>query len=201
MKSFDKVKKALEAKGYQVKCFDTAKEAADALDAEIDQKTVGFGGSVTLDAMGLYERLQPHNEVYWHWRIPEGQTAEDMRKAAAQTELYICSANGLSEDGMIINIDGYGNRIASTLYGHQKVIFVIGENKLAPTFDEALARARNIAAPKNAQRLHKKTPCSVLDKCADCQSPERICRILNVLWDKPTSTDYEVILIHEDLGY
>jgi hypothetical protein len=82
------------------------------------------------------------------------------------------------------------------------VYFVVGRNKIAPDFHSALHRARNIAAPMNARRLGKNTPCATGElRCHDCQSPERICRALTVLWTKPTSCPYEVVLIDEDLGY
>ena len=113
-----------------------------------------------------------------------------------------CSVNGLAETGELINIDGSGNRVASTLYGHEKVYLVIGRNKLAPTYDEALWRARNIAAPKNAQRMGRKTPCAVKgDRCYDCKSPDRICRGLVVLWEAMMGMEMEVVLVDEDLGY
>ena len=117
------------------------------------------------------------------------------------TDVYLTSANGLAETGEIINIDGAGNRVASTLFGHGKVYFVIGRNKLAPTYEEALWRARNIASPRNAQRLGKKTPCAVRgDRCYDCKSPDRICRGLVVLWGPMTGTETEILLVDEDLG-
>jgi len=194
--TFTTVQESLEARGYSVKTFATAAEAAAYLNGAIDGKTVGFGGSVTLRDMGLYEMLSSHNEVYWHWV----NGAEDKAKAV-DTQVYITSANGLVETGEIINIDGAGNRVASTLYGHQKVYFVIGRNKLAPTYDEALWRARNVASPKNAQRLGVKTPCAVkADRCYDCKSPERICRGLVVLWGPMMGMETEVILVDEDLG-
>ena len=106
------------------------------------------------------------------------------------------------ETGELINIDGNGNRVASSLYGHKKVWFIVGRNKLAPTYEEALWRARNIAAPKNAQRLGRKTPCAVHgDRCYDCKSPERICRGLVVLWEAVANMEMEVVLIDQDLGY
>lgn len=110
--------------------------------------------------------------------------------------------HGIAETGEIINIDGAGNRVASAIYGHKKVWIVAGKNKLAPTYDEALWRARNIAAPKNAQRLRAKTPCAVrADHCYDCKSPGRICRALTVLWGAMMGSDMEVVLVNEDLGY
>ena len=193
---FDTVKQNLEARGFSVRTFATAAEAAAYLNGAIDGKTVGFGGSVTLKDMGLYELLGSHNEVHWHW-----VNGPEERKAAMRTQVYLSSANGLAETGEIINIDGGGNRVASTLYGHEKVYLVIGRNKLAPTYDEALWRARNITGPKNAQRLGRKTPCAVKgDRCYDCKSPERICRGLVVLWGPMMGMETEVILVDEDLG-
>lgn len=200
MTDFSRVKQNLEARGFRVSVFATAAEAADYLDSAIDNTSVGFGGSVTLEQMGLYERLERHDRVNWHWR-PTVDGA-DARQAAMTAEHYITSVNGLAETGELINIDGTGNRVASTLYGHKKVWFVVGRNKLAPTYEEALWRARNIAAPKNAQRLKRKTPCAVkADRCYDCKSPERICRGLAVLWARPNATEeMEVVLIGEALG-
>lgn len=200
MTDFSRVKQNLEARGFRVSVFATAAEAADYLDSAIDNTSVGFGGSVTLEQMGLYERLERHDRVNWHWR-PTVDGA-DARQAAMTAEHYITSVNGLAETGELINIDGTGNRVASTLYGHKKVWFVVGRNKLAPTYEEALWRARNIAAPKNAQRLKRKTPCAVkADHCYDCKSPERICRGLAVLWARPNATEeMEVVLIGEALG-
>ena len=200
MTDFSRVKQNLEARGFRVSVFATAAEAADYLDSAIDNTSVGFGGSVTLEQMGLYERLERHDRVNWHWR-PTVDGA-DARQAAMTAEHYITSVNGLAETGELINIDGTGNRMASTLYGHKKVWFVVGRNKLAPTYEEALWRARNIAAPKNAQRLGRKTPCAVkADHCYDCKSPERICRGLVVLWEAIGSMEMEVVLVDEALGY
>lgn len=200
MTDFSRVKQNLEARGFRVSVFATAAEAADYLDSAIDNTSVGFGGSVTLEQMGLYERLERHDRVNWHWR-PTVDGA-DARQAAMTAEHYITSVNGLAETGELINIDGTGNRVASTLYGHKKVWFVVGRNKLASTYEEALWRARNIAAPKNAQRLKRKTPCAVkADHCYDCKSPERICRGLVVLWEAIGSMEMEVVLVDEALGY
>lgn len=200
--TFDILKRNLEERGYLVSCFDTALEAADYLDARIDGRTVGFGGSVTLEQMGLYDRLASHNRVYWHHRSPQGKTSQEIRTEANRAQVYLSSANGVAETGEIINIDGNCNRVASIFYGHEKVIFVIGQNKIEPDYDRALYRARNIAAPLNAKRVGAKTPCAVrADRCYDCKSPDRICRGLSVLWSKPMTGEFEVVLIRENLGY
>lgn len=197
MATFEKVEENLRERGYTVKTFATADEAAAYLDGQIDGKTVGFGGSVTLDTMGVYDLLARHNTVLWHWKTQD----PTVRREALTAQVYLTSANGLAETGEILNIDGAGNRVAATLFGHEKVYFVIGRNKLAPTYEEALWRARNIAAPRNAQRLQKKTPCAVKgDRCYDCKSPERICRGLVTLWEPMIGMEAEVLLVDQDLG-
>lgn len=194
MADFQGLIKTLEALGYTAHCFDTAAQAADYLDREIDGQTVGFGGSLTLKEMELYPRLSTHNQVFWHW---EGAAKEE----AISTDVYVSSVNAMAETGEIINIDGVGNRIASTLFGHHSVYFVVGANKLAPDYDAALWRARNVAAPKNARRLGRKTPCAVTGRCSDCKSPNRVCKALSVLWGKPMNLPVmEILLVKEELG-
>ena len=201
-KNFDVLTDNLISLGYTVHGFETAQEAANYLNQQIDKRTVGFAGSMTLEKMGLYDSMSEHNEVHWHHRIPEGKTSKDVRVAANAAEIYITSVNAISEKAEIVNIDANCNRVASIFYGHEKVYFVIGENKIEKDYDSALYRARNIAAPLNARRLGVKTPCAInADRCYDCKSPERLCRGLSVLWSKPMTGEFEVILIHEDLGY
>lgn len=196
MYDFSTVKANLEARGFAVSCFASAEEAMDYLDSKLDGRTIGIGGSVTIRDMGLDQRLEQHNQVIWHWK-------DGALRDAAGTQVYLTSVNGLAETGEIINIDGTGNRVASTIFGHEEVYFIVGRNKLAPDYDKALWRARNIAAPKNAQRLGRKTPCAVKgDKCYDCKSPERICRAFTVLWEAPTGIGRsEVVLIDQELGF
>lgn len=193
----------LRKKGYTASSFQTAQEAVEYMNREINEKTVGMGGSTTINQIGLYEKLAPHNQVFWHWRLDDTELSEKEIYAEAQkSDVYISSVNGMSEGGEIINIDGFGNRISACLYGHEKVYFVVGINKLAATYEGALWRARNIAAPKNAQRIHKNTPCAENgDRCFDCRSEERICRGLSVLWYAINSCKMEVILIEENLGF
>lgn len=193
---FTTVAKNLTDRGFAVRTFATKAEAATYLNESIDSKTVGFGGSMTLEELGAYETLSDHNTVYSHWHgTPPGRDA-------ASAQVYVLSANGLAETGEIVNIDGTGNRVSASLFGHEKVVFVIGKNKIAPDYDTALWRARNVAAPPNAKRLNKKTPCAIkADKCYDCKSPDRICRALVVLWEPMMGMETEVILVNEDLGY
>ena len=195
MTGFETVRTALERRGFAVTVFETAAEAADYLDGKLDGRTIGMGGSMTVKELGLVERLSAHNTFLSHWT---GATAQE----AAQAQVYLTSCNGLAETGEIVNIDGTGNRVASTFFGHAEVYFVVGINKLAPDFESALWRARNIASPRNAQRLGRNTPCAAKgDKCYDCNSPERICRALAVLWGPPKGVGRtEVVLVGQELG-
>ena len=200
--NFEKIKKNLEKNGFKVSCFENSKQAVEYLDRQIDGKTVGMGGSVTLDQIGLYDSLCTHNDVNWHQRKPSDKTAEQVNYDARQSQIYISSVNGIAESGEIITIDGRGNRVSAVFYGAEKVYLVVGINKIAADYDAALWRARNIAAPLNAKRLGRNTPCAKnADRCYNCSSPERICRGLTVLWKKPTGAEYEVVLINEKLGY
>ena len=198
--AFETLKKTLEGNGFTVSVFETGAEAAAYLNREIDGVSVGCGGSMTLRDLGLYDSLAAHNTLYYHGAAPD--TGAAMEKAMT-AEVYLLSANAIAEDtGEILNIDGTGNRVASSLFGHRKVYFVAGRNKVSPDFDQALRRLRNVVAPKNAQRLGKKTPCAAKgDRCYNCSSPERICNALVVHYKKMRQMDMEVILVNEDLGY
>ena len=195
--NLEKTIKKLENRGFTAKYFPTAVEAADYLEAEIQGKSVGIGGSITARDLGLYERLAKNNTVYGHWQIPG---AETIAKANA-AEVYITSANAITEDGEILNIDGRGNRLAAQVYGDKKVYYVAGVNKICPDFATALDRARNVASVKNAARFELSTPCQIDGKCHDCRSPQRICNALIVHWAPMMGMEAEVVLIGEDMGY
>ena len=198
--AFEKLKENLEANGFAVSVFATGEEAAAYLNREIDGTTVGCGGSMTLQDLGLYESLAAHNTLYYHGTSADPQATMEHAMTA---DVYLLSANAIAEStGEILSIDGTGNRAASTLFGHRKVYFVAGRNKVSPDFDAALRRLRNVVAPKNAQRLGRKTPCAAkADRCYNCSSPERICNALVVHYKKVRSMDMEVVLVDQDLGY
>ena len=199
--AFEALKQRLESNGFTVSVFATGAEAADYLDREIDGKTIGIGGSMTIAQLGLPDRLAAHNTLHSHWYT--GDNPEEAIRQAMTTDTYLLSANAIAENtGEILNIDGSGNRVSSSLFGHKKVYIVAGKNKISPDYESALFRLRNVVAPKNAQRLKRNTPCAVnADKCYNCNSPERICNALVVFYKKIRSMDMEVILIDEELGY
>jgi len=197
MTDFSIVEKNLTAYGYTVKTFATAAEAGAYLNETIDGKSVGIGGSATVRDSGAYDLLSTHNNVYWHWV----QSPNAARAAAMDTDIYLTSANALAETGEIVNMDGLGNRTSSTLFGHKKIVFLISRNKIVPTYEDAIWRVRNVAAPKRAQQVGAQTPCAASgDRCFDCRSPGRVCRGLVTLFGPMNGMEAEVLLIDEDHG-
>lgn len=191
---------ALRRNGFAVRYFETGAEAADYLAGSLSGKTVGIGGSVTIQQLGIYERLVGNNTVYWHWITDDKET----RLLAARADVYLTSANAIAETGEIVNIDGSGNRVAASLYNHERVVFVAGVNKLAPDLESAMFRARNVAAPLNARRLKRNTPCAAAKeiRCYDCSSKERICcGVVTLLRPMGGVGEMEVVLVGEELGY
>ena len=199
MADLEKTRKNLENRGFRAHVFATGAEAADYLAQTLHNTCIGIGGSVTIDEIGVYDRLSADNDVIWRWKKP----TPDSRERGAAAETFLCSANGVSETGEIVNIDGYGNRVAPTIYGPQRVFLFVGKNKIAPDLNGAIDRARNIAAPLNARRLNRHTPCAVGEpRCHDCRSPEKICGVMTVFFMPPTSIkEFHVLLVNEDLGY
>lgn len=192
------LKKNFERHEFEASFFETKEQAVNYLQAQIRGQKVAFGGSVTLQEMELFDALSKENEVIWHWNEPGAETLAKAREA----QIYITSANGVSETGELVNIDGTGNRVAQTLYGPEKVYFVVGKNKIEKDLSSALSRARNVAAPLNAKRLKTNTPCSKTgERCFDCSSEGRICRAIVIL-ERPTrGMKAEIVFVNEALGY
>ena len=172
MANIEKLRKNLESHGFTSSLFATKQEAADYLCQALTDTTIGIGGSMTVETMGLYERLSENNQVFWHWKQEKTQALA----GAAAADVYLCSVNGVAETGELVNIDGTGNRLAASVYGKKKVYLIVGTNKVVPTLEDAIFRARNIAAPLNTRRFGFSTPCAVGEemKCYDCSHPQRI---------------------------
>lgn len=185
---------AFTRRGFAFSYFETRAEAIAYLKGVCRGKSTGFGGSMTLEELGAYDAIrETAGSVQWHWRGDP---------PAAAPDVFLTSANALAMTGEVVNIDGNCNRIAASMYGSGEVYFVCGVNKIAPNLESAIDRARNIAAPRNAQRLGRNTPCAADGRCHDCRSPERICRALNLLLAPSTGVKHtEIVLIGETLGY
>jgi hypothetical protein len=164
---------------------------------------VGVGGSVTIRELGILEQLEAKgNTLYNHWK--PGLSKEDslaIRKSQMTCDVFLSSVNAVTLDGELVNIDFAGNRTNATTYGPGKVILVAGYNKIVDDIQEAIKRIKNVAAPINAKRLSIDVPCAKVGKCVDCNSPNRICRVVMIHERRPFLTDVLVILVGEELGF
>ena len=189
---------------YDVARFAERAAAVDYLAREIRGKRVGFGDSETLRALSLYERLSEHNEVIDPPRAGHVGGIEAFLAAgreALMTDIFVLSANAITEEGQILNMDGAGNRVAGSLFGHEKTYFVVGINKLVHDIAAGIERIHRIAAPRNAHRKGKKTPCAKDGtRCYDCAALERICNALTIHYKKMSYRPMELVLIEEELG-
>ena len=186
---FDKTIAALRRRGYEAVAVATAEEAkAEVLKEAASANSVGWGGSETLKEIGVRQALEA--------------SGKEIRDHQTQMDLFLLSANAMTEDGIIVNIDGTGNRVAASIFGPKRVVYVVGRNKLVPGgVVEAVARAKKCACPPNCRRLAKKTPCAEIGACADCDSPDRICKVTAVFDRCPSHTSTNVILVDAALGY
>ncbi|MBC7341016.1 MAG: lactate utilization protein [Clostridia bacterium] len=202
------VVQALKRKGYDAWYFARAEEAAQKILELIPAgASVGVGGSITIREMRIPEALrQRGHEVFDHWN-PElsGEERALTLRRQLTSDVFITSANAISMDGQIVNVDGTGNRVASSIFGPKKVIIVAGINKLVPTLEDALSRSRGVAGVMNAARLKCDTPCVELGRCSDCQRPDRICNVTVIFHRRPQdgsgSRDYHVIIVGQELGF
>ena len=167
-----------------------------------DGSSVTWGGTMTVRDLGIPDALRDRGtlEVLDRDLVENPEEKLAMYLRAFSTDVYLTSANAISEDGVIVNIDGNGNRVAAITWGPKKVIFIIGLNKVAQTVEAALARARSTASPINATRFDIMTPCQVDGVCHNCNSPESICNYVHFLRNSPKGR-HIVVLVGEDLGY
>ena len=167
-----------------------------------DGSSVTWGGTMTVRDLGIPDYLKKRGtlQVLDRDLVKTPDEKQDMYLKAFSVDVYLSSANAISEDGVIVNIDGNGNRVAAITWGPRKVIFVIGLNKVAQNVQAALARARSTASPTNAARFDIKTPCQTDGVCHNCNSPESICNYVHFLRNSPKGR-HTVVLVGENLGY
>ena len=163
----------------------------------------GFGGSMTVKQLGLGQAVKEKGGVVLDHGQP-GLTPEEKMEIMRQevvSDLFLCSANAITLDGYLVNVDGNGNRVAAMTFGPKKVIVVAGVNKICTNTDAAFDRIRTTASPMNNKRLQLDNPCVKTGTCMDCDSKNRICRIFSVMKRKPRNTDITVLIIGEELGF
>lgn len=195
----EKTIKNLELRGYTVKHFEKGSEAAEYLASEIHDTEVGIGGCGTVQQMGLYDMLVKNNTVHWHWK----EKGTEVLSIANASPVYITGANAIAETGEIVNIDGRGNRLAGSVFGIGKKVYIVSStSKICPDFESAVTRARQVAAVTRGKDFPYNTPCKIDGKCHDCRAKERFCNAMLVLWGPMFDMEgMEVVLIDEELGY
>ncbi|EQB87110.1 membrane protein [Clostridium sp. BL8] len=187
--------------GYFIKDEDELKELLQELITE--NSVVGVGDSMTLFQTGVISFLRNGNYTFLD-KYKEDITSEEKKKIYIENfsaDTFLCSTNALTEEGELYNIDGNGSRVAPMLYGPKQVIIVTGINKIVKDIEAAEKRVRNYAAPIDAKRLGKNTPCTTLGYCVDCKSPERICNDFTIIRGQFIKGRIKVIILGKSLGY
>lgn len=192
----------LKARHFYANFFENRREAVEYILSVIPEgASITWGGSATIRDIGLTDALKNGNyTVYDRDTVPASEKAQFLRKSYF-SDYFLMSTNAISEDGELVNVDGMGNRVSSLIFGPGNVIVVAGMNKVAKTLDDAIVRARTIAAPVNAQRFDIDTPCKITGKCMNCKSPDSICANIVVTRLSKIPQRIKVILINEDLGF
>jgi hypothetical protein len=164
---------------------------------------VGFGGSMTLRAIGAPEKAKQLGAEILDHNAPGLDPARKLEILRGQLtcDLFLSGANAVTLDGDIVNVDGNGNRVAALAFGPKKTVVVVGANKIVRDLDEALARLETTAAPMNNRRLDRPNPCAKTGTCEDCRGETRICRVYQILRRRPSLSDFTVIVVGEALGF
>ena len=199
----EKIIKNLEQRNMTGYYAENAEEALKlALSLIPEGASVSNGGAHSAEEIGLIAALKTGNYQYCD---RNAQTEPDARRAAElfayDADVYLGSVNAISEDGILINIDGNSNRVSAYAYGPKKLVLIVGMNKVAKDLDAAMKRARNVAAPVNAQRFCRNTPCAKTGSCMDCLSPETICCQFLITRYSRHAGRIHIILVDEMLGY
>ena len=190
------LKNNLIRRGFTSEVYESPNELLNDIRVLAENKTVGYGGSATLQSLGIISAVEKNaEEVYSH--LP-GQYGDEERSALT-ADLFFTSANAITEQGEIVNIDGTGNRVAATCFGPGKVVYVIGSNKITADLPSALERAK-AAAVKVAVKFNRNTPCVKTGKCEDCLSPDCVCSVTTIHRKKPYGVDVSVLLIDGEYG-
>jgi hypothetical protein len=195
---------ALRKNGFDAAYVDSGADALEMITRLVKPgMTVGFGGSMTLRAIGAPEKMRELGAVILDHNAP-GLAPEDkpaVMRSQLTCDLFLASSNAVTLEGEIVNVDNTGNRVAALTFGPKKTVVVVGVNKLVRDLDEAFDRVETRAAPMNNKRLEAPNPCIKAGTCQDCHGETRICRVYQILRRRPKASDFTVIVVGEELGY
>lgn len=202
------LKSELEANNFEVFLAENKLEAKrvviEDIIPELNAKSLSFGGSRTVIDTGLYDALKTATGMTVFDPYEPGiqsQEAWQRRRQAFTTDLYLMGTNAVTETGILVNLDNFGNRVGALAFGPKNVIVLVGRNKIVADIEEAMFRVLNYAAPLNSMRLDKKTPCVKIGFCDDCKSPDRICNTWSITEKSYPKGRVKIVLINEDLGF
>ncbi|GAB6161153.1 lactate utilization protein [Desulfothermus naphthae] len=207
-KKLNLLKQVLEKNNFEVFIAPKLSEVKELFIKEIlnkleNIKKVSFGGSLTVVDSGIYSFFKESKDYEvidtYDRTIPKDEFIE-RRRHALLSDLFLTGTNAVTEDGVLVNLDGYGNRIGGIAFGPRYVTLLIGRNKVVADLDEAINRIKGFAAPINTLRLNRKNPCAKTLKCEDCNSPERVCNVWLIAEKCYLPKRIKIILINEDCG-
>ena len=200
------LKKTLEDNNFEVFLAASASDAKDivlnTLLPATTSTSVSWGGSMTFGATGIADALKNASLTIINPYEPNISPAEayERRRQALLVDLYFTGTNAITEYGQLVNLDMIGNRVGALNFGPKNVVVVVGRNKIVQGLEEAMERIKNYAAPVNAMRLDKKTPCTTTSFCQDCKSSERICNVWTITEKSFPKHRIKIVLINQDLG-
>ncbi len=197
----ERLAKTLEANHFYATVCDTAEEASEFIRKQIPSgSSVGVGGSVTLDELGLIDWLRENQEIHFIDRYRTDNVKKALRDSLS-ADVYLMSTNAVTMDGWLYNVDGNGNRVAALIYGPDKVYVIAGSNKVVRDLEEAKSRVEQLAAPANNARLNKDNPCVETGECMHCSRASTICNQYVLTRRSGVQGRIHVILVNEELGY
>ncbi len=200
-KSLERIGEKLTKNGMETFVVDSAKEVVPLVESMVKAgATVSFGGSMSLDEAGVLDHLRSGRYTCLDRGAPGVDVDEVLRKTFF-ADVYFTSANAITRNGEIYQVDGNGNRVAAMIFGPKQVILVAGRNKIVDDIPAAKLRVAQVAAPPNGRRLNLDTPCAITGECSDCRSKHRMCCTETITKWQRDPNRFKVILVNEELGY
>lgn len=199
----EKLIETFKLRNIEVQCFDALEDVKSYILSIVPiECTIGIGHSATLQSIDLTNcLLERGNIVYDKELAKDSEECIIVKKKALTTDWYITGSNAISLDGRIVNVDHSGNRVAAISFGPDKVIIVVGRNKIVDSVDEAIKRVKNISCPLNAKRAGFNPPCVILNRCVDCVSKERVCNILSIIEGQMDSNRIKLFIVNDECGF
>jgi L-lactate utilization protein LutC len=203
IESIFKLKENFKLRNIEVEYFETLEEVKSYILNTITLEcTVGIGHSITLQKINITNSLLERGTIVYDKELAKDRDeCKTLKKKALITDWYITGSNAVSIDGRIVNVDHSGNRVAAITFGPDKVIIVVGKNKVVDTLDEAIKRVKNISCPLNAKRAGFNPPCVTLNRCVDCVSRERVCNSLSIIEGQSDSNRIKLCIVNEECGF